>query len=105
MALIECPECNKQISDQAAACPGCGACPPKEPKSYAWLWSAIVVIGGFLVYAAVSGNDPAVQAMRQDRDAYKYCLQTATASAGNPIAKQACEQMRLSFRAKYNREP
>ena len=26
MALINCPECNKQISDKAAACPSCG-CP------------------------------------------------------------------------------
>lgn len=26
MALINCPECNKQISDRAAACPVC-ACP------------------------------------------------------------------------------
>ena len=26
MALINCPECNKQISDKAAACPNCG-CP------------------------------------------------------------------------------
>ncbi len=24
MALIRCPECNREISDQAAACPGCG---------------------------------------------------------------------------------
>jgi len=26
MALINCPECNNQISDKAAACPSCG-CP------------------------------------------------------------------------------
>ncbi len=26
MALIKCPECSKEISDQAMACPGCG-CP------------------------------------------------------------------------------
>ena len=26
MALIKCPECGKQISDRAAACPNCG-CP------------------------------------------------------------------------------
>lgn len=25
MALIKCTECGKQISDQAASCPGCGA--------------------------------------------------------------------------------
>lgn len=24
MALVTCPECKKQVSDQAAACPGCG---------------------------------------------------------------------------------
>lgn len=24
MALITCPECGKQVSDQAASCPGCG---------------------------------------------------------------------------------
>ena len=25
MALINCPECNREISDKAASCPGCGA--------------------------------------------------------------------------------
>ncbi len=25
MALVQCPECAKQISDQAASCPNCGA--------------------------------------------------------------------------------
>lgn len=29
MALITCPECGKQVSDQAASCPGCG-CPLKK---------------------------------------------------------------------------
>lgn len=24
MALIRCPECAREVSDQAAACPGCG---------------------------------------------------------------------------------
>ena len=24
MALITCPECSKEVSDQASACPGCG---------------------------------------------------------------------------------
>lgn len=30
MALVECPECSKKISDQAPACPKCG-CPQKSP--------------------------------------------------------------------------
>lgn len=29
MALIKCPECGKEISDQAASCPNCG-CPIKK---------------------------------------------------------------------------
>lgn len=29
MALIECPECGRQVSDKALACPGCG-CPIAE---------------------------------------------------------------------------
>lgn len=29
MALITCPECGKQVSDQAASCPSCG-CPVKK---------------------------------------------------------------------------
>lgn len=34
MALINCPECNKQISDKATICVGCGApvVPPKQPQ-------------------------------------------------------------------------
>ena len=32
MALIHCPECGREISDQAAACPGCGfPLSPVEP--------------------------------------------------------------------------
>ena len=29
MALIKCPECGQEISDQATSCPNCG-CPMKE---------------------------------------------------------------------------
>lgn len=32
MALIKCPECSNQISDQAASCPSCGY-PMKKPCS------------------------------------------------------------------------
>ncbi len=40
MPLITCPECQKQVSDQAASCPGCGhpmraAPPPPPPPAHA----------------------------------------------------------------------
>lgn len=32
MAMINCPECNKEISDQAISCPYCGYVLKKEPE-------------------------------------------------------------------------
>ncbi|MGN6713022.1 zinc-ribbon domain-containing protein [Anaerocolumna jejuensis] len=32
MALINCPECNKEISDKAVSCPHCGYIVEKQPK-------------------------------------------------------------------------
>lgn len=32
MSLIKCPECGREISDEAASCPGCG-CPVKSSYS------------------------------------------------------------------------
>ena len=39
MALIQCPECGKEISDKALTCPSCG-CPIKaeEPKAVSEGW-------------------------------------------------------------------
>lgn len=33
MALIKCPECGKEISDKAKACPNCGFCTEYEKES------------------------------------------------------------------------
>ena len=50
MALLNCSECNKEFSNQAAACPNCGA-PSKQPKktsTMAWLVLVAIVVGVFL---------------------------------------------------------
>lgn len=31
MALINCPECGKEVSDKAKTCPNCGIAITKEP--------------------------------------------------------------------------
>lgn len=40
MALIDCPECGRQVSDKAPSCPGCGvliaAQFPAEPEEREW---------------------------------------------------------------------
>jgi hypothetical protein len=53
MALIQCSECNRQISDQALACPGRGAqtAPRRAVARAGRRWEAagtILVIGGML---------------------------------------------------------
>lgn len=54
MALIQCTECHKEISDKAKRCPHCG-CPQHKPKSLKvvkWLLSicAIIAVVGFIAY-------------------------------------------------------
>ncbi|MEQ1934886.1 MAG: hypothetical protein ABL962_13585 [Fimbriimonadaceae bacterium] len=60
MALLKCGECGKEISDQAASCPGCGApttklAPPpakekRKTSPIAWA-AAIAIIVGLLWYS------------------------------------------------------
>lgn len=83
MALIKCPECGKEISDSATACPGCGHPMQKAPEIEAqskndlseryrkmgekqkkekkkggklkWIVIAVIVI--FIIGAVAGGND------------------------------------------------
>jgi len=73
MALIKCPECGKQISDAAAACPNC-AYPINQQRQQApqvieqtgkkWkglqLISGIIfIIGLFMFFSAAGSSNPA----------------------------------------------
>lgn len=51
MALVKCPECGRDISTAAAACPGCGApaggrSPPKKTRTPDRIGTAILLLGG-----------------------------------------------------------
>ena len=67
MALITCPECGKQISDQAPACPGCGA-PITAKKIRVHFWrkknmlsgvanTGTVMVDGVVVGSAANGAE------------------------------------------------
>ena len=52
MALMTCPDCGKQISDRACACPGCGypLCPPPLPPKHATgLWIGLGCLATLLI--------------------------------------------------------
>ena len=67
MALITCPECGKQISDQAPACPGCGT-PIIAKKIKVHFWrkrnmisgvanTCTVMLDGVVVGSAANGAE------------------------------------------------
>jgi hypothetical protein len=72
MALIKCPDCGKEFSDQAAACPNCGRpnAPPKpetaEPSFRVWGCLLIVILFIALMVGATTKErqSPARDAFR-----------------------------------------
>ncbi len=76
MALINCPDCNKEISDKAPTCPGCGApivqdieskgsgvdhlvttqATSKALKAQQAIASALFLVGLFIMFAGKGGD-------------------------------------------------
>lgn len=107
MALIKCHECGKEISDQARACPGCGA---KPKKDRAGLYSAIVaVVAGFVLYAVSVANDPIAQEKAGKRQAIELCWSTQQSDGLSPgassLAADTCRMMETEFLEKYGVKP
>lgn len=125
MALINCAECNKEISDKATACPHCGV--PRQPmeqtttrltdtetqkKSSVWKWVIGAPIGAFvllMVVGSCAGNTPEGQARSSDRAAIDLCWKEQSRKSLDPgtarFAASACERMESDFRQKHGRNP
>lgn len=54
MAMIKCPECGKEISDRAEACPHCG-CPIDESPLETSEYAKLMVISLIAIFMAVAG--------------------------------------------------
>ncbi|MBN2326857.1 MAG: zinc ribbon domain-containing protein [Candidatus Omnitrophica bacterium] len=63
MALIECPECSKQISDKAESCPNCGCPIKKKPvtveknKGIGGCSGCLILVIGFFILMAIIPHD------------------------------------------------
>ena len=53
MALINCPECGKEMSDSAAACPNCGCPNPNNKKAKKKIDKKIIVPVCLVVVAII----------------------------------------------------
>ena len=109
MSLITCDECNAEISDQAKACPNCGA-----KKKGSWLWLKLlfgVPVGAFVLMLIIGScsPSPATDNKSRDRGAIKLCWQEQSRKSLDPgsarFAASACEMMEREFRGRYNAQP
>lgn len=83
MALIRCPDCGKEFSDAAAACPNCGrpnATPTPAPRKtgcFSWGCLAIIVLGIIGALSESGSHSPATPSA----DVSKYVSTSPAAAA------------------------
>lgn len=86
MALVNCNECGKEISDQADACPNCGSKPTKTSALgvFVTIVLLVIVIGGIL-----GGNDKIKKSPEEQRAADEQNQRIARAQLGANALKTA----------------
>lgn len=116
MALINCAECKKEVSDLAASCPHCGAPvsvrPPAATQSQGgggwWKWLLGVPVGGFILLMII-GSCAADPAKQSERSAIDLCWQEQKRKSLDPGSARfvagACERMEANFLAKHGVRP
>lgn len=135
MALIKCAECGREVSDLAAACPGCGAPIPRVSASARsptpgtrptlkaeWIILLVLLpVAAVLILVAVL-RSPSAEAdgrldsrseLRKDKTAIEYCEQRYTKMNLDRkydrealiFHADACRKMRSDFLLKWGREP
>lgn len=53
MALIKCPECEKEMSEQMTTCPHCGYCPATTASNTNWKSYLVIAFGIVLLLVAI----------------------------------------------------
>ncbi len=83
MALIQCPECKKEISDKTASCPHCG-CPKPEPKkvpiksgnntefTFGFVMLVLIVVCPLIIWNYISEkDDPLMDKVKHARSLFQ----------------------------------
>lgn len=107
MSLIPCPECKREMSSKAKACPHCGA-PKADNRPSAWpgLLSAAVVL--VILVVLISANTEPDEASREKvgaRRAIELCWKDQQRKSISPEDARSvagvCEMMEKRFRDRY----
>lgn len=121
MALIQCSECGKQISDLADSCPGCGAPVSGVAKSSVttpavvkkgpklWLWIPLAALGIWFVIAMFTPMTPEdMERMRKEK-AIELCWEEQERKSLDPATARfvasACEKMESDYKSRWGRSP
>ena len=104
MELVECKECNKQISEDARICPGCGAKQRVNP-ALKLLIGVVVIFAAFLIFGATRPDD----GRSQSRMAIEVCWKDQRRASLTPVESRfiagVCEKLEDDFREKYRVNP
>lgn len=106
MALTACPECQKQVSSAASACPGCGhpmgsapipvriAPPEKEGMGLGAKLgiAALVLVGGFLLFGALLPEN-----VVRANEARRACMEMVKQGLGT---EYQCDKIAADIRAR-----
>jgi hypothetical protein len=100
------------VSDQAIACPSCGAAPPKrvtKKKSRALLYAMIgapLILFAWIFAFPPDSSDPGLV---RARDAIDFCWKDQKAKSADPdmarFVAGTCEMLERDFQEKYGRNP
>lgn len=105
MSLINCHECQEEISDAAESCPHCGA---KKKKSGKLPWIMVALIVLILLFSAAANNYRPDEKSKA-RDAIRLCWQEyekKSLSAGEKqFVASACEKMEREFKSGFHENP
>jgi len=105
MALAPCTDCGRSISNKAAACPQCGARPPRKKW---WLWILLLCITALAVLIAI-GSSPQARARIQDEQVIEMCWDDYRREAADPntgeFVASTCRMLESKYEQKYGRKP
>ncbi|MBS4038925.1 MAG: zinc-ribbon domain-containing protein [Hydrogenophaga sp.] len=106
MALVKCKDCGTDVSNDATACPKCGA---RTSKFKWWLWIPLGSAAAFLGYGFILSNTPEGEQRSRDRTAIRLCWSAQGSKSLDPGAQRfaagACERMEREFRQKHGVSP
>lgn len=101
MALINCSECGREISQNAKQCPGCGARRPfnwKVARRVAYALVALIAVDGFVTITTMN---------RYEREVQECWNSISSADMGpeRSTSEIECQRLLRNFVQRYGRSP